>query len=129
MSLWAYGTGGVSFFFMSPTIYQFLHVFSVLILAGGTFYAFAAPEASRKRVLMITGIASLVALVAAFGLLSKLYNNTFHFWVIVKLVVWLGLSALSGLAFRRRDKAGFLMVLTAVLLAVSVAMVYFKPGM
>ena len=112
---------------MSPTVYHILHLSALLILTGYTFYAFAnpAPE-TRKRVLMITGIASLVMLISGFGLLSKLYQNHFAGWVIVKLVCWLGLSALAGMAYRRRQK-GPLAAAAVALLLVAVVMVYAKP--
>lgn len=114
---------------MSPAFYSFLHISSILILTGGTFYAFAAPESSRKRVLLITGIASLLALVAGFGLLAKLYQGHFYAWVIVKIIAWLGFSAMAGLAFRRREKAALLIAISSALLLLAVAMVTFKPGM
>ncbi len=114
---------------MPISFYSFLHVSAILLLTGGTFYAFAAPEAARRRLLMLTGIASLVALVGAFGLIAKLYGNHFYAWMIVKIVCWLGLSGLTGLAFRRREKLGLWVLLAVVFLLVAVAMVYFKPGM
>lgn len=114
---------------MPPTFYSFLHVSSVLLLAGTTFYAVAAPQASKKRVMIASGILSLLALVGGFGLLSKVYSNQFYLWVIVKLVAWLALSGLAGLAFRKRDKAGLWLLLASALLVLAVAMVYFKPGM
>ena len=48
-------------------------------------------------------------------------------WAIVKLVAWLGLSALAGLGYRRREKAGALLWVALVLSAVSVVMVYIRP--
>jgi hypothetical protein len=114
---------------MSPLLYSFLHVVSVLLLTGGTFYAFAAPAETRKRLLALTGTASLIALIAGFGLLSKTYQNNFYPWVIVKIVCWLGLSAMTGLAYRRREKTALWVTLSIAFVALSVAMVYFKPGM
>lgn len=111
---------------MSPTIYHILHVSSLLVLFGYTFYAFAAPAETKKRVMMIAGIASLVMLVSGFGLLAKLHLG-FPGWVIVKLVCWLGISALGGMAYRKRDKAGLFMLLALVLAITAVAMVYVKP--
>jgi hypothetical protein len=113
---------------MSPTVYHVLHVFSLLVLTGYTFYAFAAPAATRKKVLMITGIASLVMAISGFGLISKLYGNHFYAWMIVKMVCWFGLSGLAGIAYRRREKAGVLAIVAVVLAAVAVYMVYFKPS-
>lgn len=111
---------------MSPTVYSILHVFSVLVLTGFTFYAFAAPAEKRKKVMMITGIASLLALVGGFGLLTKLYNNQFAPWVIVKIVCWLGLSALAGIGFRKRDKAPVFMAVVLALAFVAIFAVYTK---
>lgn len=111
---------------MSPTFYYILHVISVLALTGYTFYAFAAPLESRKRVMMITGIASLLTLVGGFGLQAKL-GYGFPGWLIVKLVCWLGLSALAGFGYRRRGAAGTLALVAIVLAIVAVVMVYAKP--
>jgi hypothetical protein len=111
---------------MSPTVYHILHVSSLLVLFGYTFYAFAAPAESRKRVLMITGIASLVMLVGGFGLITKLRIG-FPGWIIVKIVCWLGLSAIAGMAYKRRAQANTLMLVTLALAITSVLMVYLKP--
>ena len=114
---------------MSPNLYHFLHVAGLLMLVGGTFYAFAAPAETRKCVLIVTGVASLLMLASGFGLLAKMYAGHFYLWVIVKLACWLGLSAFAGLAYRRRERAGLLMGIAAVLALTALAMAYFKPGM
>lgn len=111
---------------MSPTFYSILHVISVLTLTGYTFYAFAAPAETRKRVMMITGIASLLALVSGFGLISKVYQNQFTAWMIVKIVCWLGLSALAGVGYRKREKAPVFMAVALALVVVAVVTVYTK---
>jgi hypothetical protein len=112
---------------MSPTVYHILHLVSLFVLFGYTFYAFAAPAESRKKVLMITGIASLLVLISGFGLISKLYNNQFAAWMIVKLVAWLGISALAGLGFRRRGSVGIFAAVAIVLTFAAVLAVYVKP--
>ena len=114
---------------MSPNFYHFLHVAGLLMLIGGTFYAFAAPAETRKRVLVLTGVASLLMLASGFGLLAKMYAGHFYLWVVVKLVCWLGLSAFAGIAYRRREHAGLLMAIAAALALTALAMVYFKPGL
>jgi Mn2+/Fe2+ NRAMP family transporter len=108
---------------MSPTFYYILHVGATIVLAGYIFYAFAAPPETRKRVMMLTGIASLLAAVGGFGLQAKL-GYGFPVWMIVKIVCWLGLSALAGMAYRRRDKVGVLMGVAVVLVVVALVMVY-----
>ena len=114
---------------MNINLYHFLHVAGLLMLVGGTFYAFAAPAETRKGVLTVAGAASLLMLASGFGLLAKMYAGHFYLWVIVKLVCWLGLSALAGLAYRRRERTGLLMGIAAALALLALAMVYFKPGL
>ncbi|MCS6245533.1 MAG: hypothetical protein H2172_17000 [Opitutus sp.] len=111
---------------MSPTVYHILHLVSLFVLFGYTFYAFAAPAETRKKVLMITGIASLLVLISGFGLMSKLYNNQFAAWMIVKLVAWLGISALAGLGFRRRGSVGIFAAVAIALTFAAVLAVYVK---
>lgn len=111
---------------MSPIVYYILHLSAVLVLTGYTFYAFAAPPATRKSTMMITGISSLVALIAGIGLLHKL-GYGFPGWAIVKIVCWLGLSALAGIGYKRRGAVGVLALVAIVLAVVAVVMVYTKP--
>jgi len=111
---------------MSPTFYHVLHLVALFVLTGATFQAFAAPPETRKRVLMIGGIASLLALVGGFGLQAKL-NVGWPGWLWVKLACWLGLSALAGIGYRRRDAAGTLAAITIALVFVAVLMVYRRP--
>ncbi len=112
---------------MPATVYQLIHLVSLFVLFGYTFYAFAAPAETRKRVLMVTGIASVLVLISGFGLMAKVYQNQFHGWMIVKLVAWLGLSALAGIGYRRRGAVGVLTILAFVLVVAAVAAVYIKP--
>ncbi len=111
---------------MSPVVYQVLHLVSLLVLFGYTFYAFAAPAETRKRVMIITGSAALLALVAGFALQAKLVGS-FPGWLVVKIVCWLGLSALAAFGYRRRGAAGTLAWVAIALVVVAVIMVYTRP--
>ena len=103
-----------------------IHVSSALGLVGATFYAFAGPPETRKKVLMWSGIATLLLLLTGIRMWQAMYG--FHGgWVVVKLFCWLGLSAIGGIAYRRRDQAGFFTILTLLLAVVAVVMVYTKP--
>jgi len=108
-------------------VLHLLHVVGLLVLTGYTFFAFAGPPETRKRVLAITGIASLLVVLTGVRLWQGRFGFVPHGWIIVKLVCWLGVSALGGMAYRKRDKANLLMTIALVLLVVAVAMVYLKP--
>ena len=109
---------------MSPTIYYVIHLGALFLLAGYTFYAFGAPPETRKRVMMITGIASLLALIAGFGLQAKLGHKLSEPWLIVKIVCWFGLSGLAGVGYRKRGAAGALAVIAMALIVTALVMVY-----
>jgi hypothetical protein len=111
---------------MSLATYHVLHLSSIIVLLGYTFYAFAAPAETRKRVMMITGIAALLILVTGFGMMHRMHYG-FAGWIIVKLVCWLGLSAISGIAYRRRASADLFMMITFALAITAVAMVFVRP--
>jgi hypothetical protein len=111
---------------MSITTYLILHLSSVIVLLGYTFYAFAAPAETRRRVLMITGIAALLVIVSGFGMLGRLHLG-FPGWAIVKFVCLLGLASIAGIAYRRRAQADLFMMVAFVLAITAVAMVYVRP--
>jgi hypothetical protein len=92
---------------MNPLYYSLLHVFALFVLAAHTFMAFAnpAPE-NRKRTMMITGIASLLAIGSAGGLMARHGYSWGSGWVIVKLVCWLGCPASPALSTGARNCAG-----------------------
>jgi chromate transport protein ChrA len=48
-------------------------------------------------------------------------------WLVVKVVCWLGLSALAGIGYRRRGKTGLLIAVALFLIVTAVTMVYLKP--
>lgn len=113
---------------MSPLVYQIAHVVSAILLVAFVISACADPRPARKKTIMIiTGILSLLVIVAGFGLISKIYGNEFKGWMYAKGLVWLLLAGMSGLAFRRSTIAGLLMVVAMVLAGAAVYLVYAKP--
>ena len=92
---------------MNPVYYYILHVFALLVLTAQTFAAFAnpAPE-NRKRTMITSGIASLLMIIAGFGLISKVYSNQFAGWMFVKMACWLVMTAVSGIAYRKPELRG-----------------------
>ena len=104
--------------------YQITHLLSLIALTGGAFYAFAGSPESRKKVMMITGIASLLMLVSGFGMLARLHANQFQPWVIVKLVCWLALSGLAGIGYRKRNQAPLFISIIGLVVLTALYMVY-----
>lgn len=115
--------------FLAPFFLYVLHLVGLFFLVGWTFYAFAGPAAeTKKRVMMLTGIGALLVVVAGFGILGK-HTMTYltQGWLIVKILCWLALSALPGIAYRRPAARGALAWVAIALVAVAVFMVYRKP--
>jgi hypothetical protein len=110
---------------MTPAFYHVLHIVSLIALTGGIFYGFSGSPDTRKKVLIITGIASIVQLVSGIGLLHKM-GYGFPAWAIVKLVCWLALSALAGIGYRQRIRAGLFMALVLAIVFIAVVAVYYR---
>jgi hypothetical protein len=114
---------------MSPTLYSFLHVASAFLLVGFTFFVFASPKLpeNRRKVMMISGILSVIMLVGGFGLVARMYDNTWHSFILIKVGCWLGLSAMAGLAYRKPQSVRTMAYMSRLLVLIAVWAVYFKP--
>jgi hypothetical protein len=108
-------------------ILHVIHVVAALALFGATFYAFAGRPETRRRVLVYSGAASLVVLLAGLRMWQVQFSFAAAGWIFVKLICWLGVSSLTGLAYRRREKAGLFAVLAILLGAIAVVMAFYKP--
>lgn len=108
------------------TALHILHVLGAVTLIGFTFLAFAAPATSRKKVMIWTGVANLLILLTGIRMWQGIYGFSGG-WVIVKLIAWLGLAGIAGIAFRKREKANGLMWSTLALATIAVVMVYARP--
>ncbi len=110
---------------MPYEFYLFLHLVGVILLVGFTFYAFAGPNIKTKKwILSLAGIASLVVLVSGFGMMPRW---GFPGWMLVKIIAWLGLSAFGGVAYRRQGLRKVLMLISLILIIGAVWAVTFKP--
>lgn len=114
---------------MNPHEYNSLHIIHVLsaiVTIGTIFYACAGAPETRKKILMWSGIAAVLLLLTGIRMWQAQYGFAGG-WALVKLACWLGLAAFTGLAYRRREKASLWIVLTLVLSAVALVMVYIQP--
>ena len=112
---------------MSFQFYQVIHLFSAIMLAGVAFAALANPLPERRRpILILSGVAALLALVSGFGLLG-IGRFGFPGWIVIKLAAWLALAAIAGIAFRRPQQARPLAIVVAVAVLLSVGAAVLKP--
>lgn len=112
---------------MKYSIFHLIHLLSVFALVGTVVFAIAKPEQLvRKKVLMYSGISSLVVLITGFGLLGVMKLGVPP-WSLVKVAVWLALSLLAGIAFRRPDKGSLFLWVCSVGVALALVMVSLKP--
>lgn len=113
---------------MSATFYHFIHVLSLLLLAGVTFAAIANPATERRRGALIwSGVLGLLALVGGFGLVAKALGNEWQPWVFIKIGCWLGLGLLTGVIFRQPQRARLWGGVAVALIAIAVYCVYYRP--
>lgn len=111
---------------MKLQIYQVLHVASMVLLTASLFQAFANPNPkNRTKTLYITGILAFLMLIGGFGLVA-IMKLGFPWWVIVKLVCWIGLASLCGLAYRKPQRIPLLTVVAIALILTAIITVYFR---
>lgn len=109
---------------MKLAFYQILHVTSMVLLTAVVVRGFANPDPrTRGRTLGLVGILSLAMLIGGFGLLA-ITKVGFPWWVLVKLVCWLGLSLISGVGYRRPELIPKLSWVATCLVVLAVASVY-----
>lgn len=112
---------------MSHRTFLALHLISVLLMSGVTFAAFAAPHPdNRHRMLMASGALSLLVFLSGFGVMGVM-GLGFPGWALVKVVCWLVLSGLTGMAFRMADRIPALQAVAAAAIVVAVVMVTYRP--
>lgn len=117
-------------------VYKIMHLVGILMLflgyGGVILYSInggtKATNAWRKPVAITHGIGLVLALVGGFGLLAKIgISWPWPGWVIVKMVIWLLLAALVGVATRSAAAGKGLWWLLLLLGALAAYMAGVKP--
>lgn len=112
---------------MNYQVFLLLHLVSVLLLSGVTFAALASGDPDQRRqYLMRSGILSLLVFISGFGVMGMM-GMGMPGWAMVKVVCWLVLSGVTGMAFRMRAQASMLGIVSSVVILIAVAMVVYKP--
>lgn len=118
---------------MPPQFYNVLHFTGILMLFLGYGALLArsmagSEDAKVKKLGSITsGIGLLLMIIAGFGLIAKVYGNTFAPWMIVKIVIWVVLGGLIALINRKPALATTLWWVLIALGALAAVMVYYRP--
>ncbi|MBL0939588.1 MAG: hypothetical protein IBJ03_11875 [Gemmatimonadaceae bacterium] len=118
--------------------YEILHILGIALLfaaIGGVAVHAAnggnkANSGTRGLVSSIHGIGALLILVGGFGMLARIgfqHGTNFPGWLWVKIIVWLVLSAVALLPYRKPELARPFLVLLPVLAGVAVYMALYKP--
>lgn len=119
---------------MNPLVYYSIHIFGVILvfLSYGMLIARGMLESDNKPLRKFGGIASgiglFLILLGGFGLLARVYNNTWPTFVIIKLVVWVLLGGMIALINRKPKMGKVWYALTLLLGLIAIYSGYFKPG-
>ncbi len=111
---------------MSPEFYKILHLIGLICLFAGIggFLTYGNAQAPRiKMVAILHGVGLLLLLVSGFGMQAK-YGHGFPFWIILKIILFLGLGALLGLA-----KSGKLTPRNAVIIGLALGFLAAYAGL
>lgn len=117
---------------MDPYLFKFLHAFSAVLLIAVTFYIAANPQKHKKaKLAAISGILSVLVLVFGIGVMHILYKDKWmsyfaETWLIIKLVCWLAISAMGGMAYKKSKSLVLGVTIVAAGAAMYIAIAHIK---
>lgn len=114
---------------MSYEFYKVLHLVGLVTLFIALGALAVVPAERRKPFMSLHGLATLVMLVAGFGLLAKLgLMKDWGPWVYAKIAIWLVLGAMP-VVLRRKPNLAFPVLLISIALgACGAFLAIYKPG-
>ena len=114
---------------MSYEFYKVLHLAGLVTIFTSLGALAFVPGDRRKPLMMMHGIATVVMLVAGFGLLARLgLVGNLGPWVYGKLAIWLAIGAVPVVLRRKPDMAVIMLLVSIALGAISAYLAIFKPG-
>lgn len=119
---------------MDVRVYSVLHFTGVLMifLAYGGLIVRSMLRSEdvlvRKLGAITSGVGLLLVLVSGFGMLSRTYGNTFHPWIIAKLIIWLVLGGLIVIINRKPEMGRPLWWVTLLLGFLAIYLGVVQPG-
>lgn len=116
---------------MNPIIYKIIHLAAVVTLFasfGAAIYTASSKE--NKLATILHGISLLLLFVSGFGLVAKIWDNNWSWWIIAKLVIWLILGGSYGLVKKRLlpENTAFAIVIILGIVAVVLGNVAYLGG-
>lgn len=114
---------------LSYQTYKVIHLASIFIfLTSASVLLMAKPQGKLWKI--ITGVSSLMILVAGFGLLARLgLTSGMPNWAIAKIVIWLVVTGLGHMVAKRFPGAALQAYWITVTLAVLAAyLAIYKPA-
>lgn len=114
---------------MSYEIYKVLHLVGLVTLFAALGALTVVPLDRRKPFMMLHGIASVIMLVAGFGLLARLgLMGSLGHWVYGKIAIWLLLGA-TPVVLKKKPNLAFPILLFSIMCgAISAFLAIYKPG-
>jgi hypothetical protein len=122
---------------ISYSVYKLIHILGICGVVMGLGAAFAAsrvsvslsgdqkPAITRKIIAITHGLGLFLVLLGGFGMLARLQMHwPLPWWVIVKIIVWVGLGAWLTVTYKSASKgvAAWLGGLSLVALAIFVVL-------
>ena len=122
----------------SHAFYNVVHIIGIVLamsaLGGMAVHALngGTRQTNRARALLgaVHGVGVLLILVGGFGMLARLgfrHGASFPGWIWVKLAVWVTVTALPALAYRRPALARPVFLALPVLGGLAAYMAIYKP--
>lgn len=114
---------------MSYETYKILHLIGLVVLFISLGALAFVPLEKRKPLMILHGIASIVMLVAGFGLLARLgMARDMGTWVYIKIVIWLILGATPVILKKKPALAMPVLLMSIGLGTLAAYLAIMKPG-